>query len=970
MGTNGREKGAVIPGRHIFLWGSRQEREEYLGQYLVTAREQGLVPEQILLLTFYQESRNRLGQLLREVFTRRGAGCQSTTLHSFCMELLNREGYRIGLGDRPELMGGWQEFIVFKNLLPALTPRGYDPMLWGRNGFIRHILGFFNHLQGQGITAEKLQQKLTPSSHPQLLDLAAAYTYYDDFCRQEGYLPLAAVAPAALRLFKEYPELKEQVRGDRRLLIVADLDHMEPVQRELLRLLVGTFPAALGLAYKNSPRAAGLAAGELVVEGREGGRPLVARECENWEEEAWAVAGELGRLLAAGEVEPSEAAIFLGDPSHRQAYARVLAAAGIPCRSGSGEELRRDPVLGFLLAYLEALEEPDDNDRQLRWLSSPLLGLDGVWLRRCYYQAQGWGQKLLDPLADSQIKELLEGFRGHLQELRAGTSSPLAVIEGLCSSHRLFTRYLDRLETGEGGQEALGILANLGKFLQLARECDRLSRLWGGEPGLKSFLEQIRGALPYLDTAVRAAAPGPGGVVLAPLRDAHRYSPRAAFLVGMAAGLYPPQRIPSSLLEEGGWTELQTLFPHLTLPAALDPHRFREEYRATLQQALVTGDRVWVSWARAYPGLEETGPSDLLLEELGEEGLEESSTDFPLAWPEPEPGAATAGRLGRFYLGQVGRLAPALLPRAREELAGLGIAPGQLPLPAGGGKEPVAGLDYYTPSAIKNYLACPRRYYYQNILGLDVPTSPRTLLGLVLHRVLEGFHRRYPSLAGVPVEEAWAFLQELLTRAFTEAEVVLGRGLLAALFRQEAAAICRAYLDRELAGWEEGCLARVEETLDFRFGGYRLRGRLDRLDQLPDGGWEIIDYKTGKDRTEGQRKREFLPREGEGPQDMQLIIYCLGARKRDLPLARLTWYQLRELLTGGRVERSLTLGEGKQALTPAELAEAEEILRAILAEMEAGEYPPAPREERVCRHCPFKFPCPGPGLEEEGGQDD
>ena len=303
----------------------------------------------------------------------------------------------------------------------------------------------------------------------------------------------------------------------------------------------------------------------------------------------------------------------------------------------------------------------------------------------------------------------------------------------------------------------------------------RLSRLWGGEPGLKSFLEQIRGALPYLDTAVRAAAPGPGGVVLAPLRDAHRYSPRAAFLVGMAAGLYPPQRIPSSLLEEGGWTELQTLFPHLTLPAALDPHRFREEYRATLQQALVTGDRVWVSWARAYPGLEETGPSDLLLEELGEEGLEESSTDFPLAWPEPEPGAATAGRLGRFYLGQVGRLAPAHLPRAREELAGLGIAPGQLPLPAGGGKEPVAGLDYYTPSAIKNYLACPRRYYYQNILGLDVPTSPRTLLGLVLHRVLEGFHRRYPSLAGVPVEEAWAFLQELLTRAFTEAEAVLGR---------------------------------------------------------------------------------------------------------------------------------------------------------------------------------------------------
>ena len=464
----------------------------------------------------------------------------------------------------------------------------------------------------------------------------------------------------------------------------------------------------------------------------------------------------------------------------------------------------------------------------------------------------------------------------------------------------------------------------------------------------------------------QGGSPRAGGCGPGPPAGCPPLQPPGRLSGGYGRGPLPSPAHPLLPPGRGGWTELQTLFPHLTLPAALDPHRFREEYRATLQQALVTGDRVWVSWARAYPGLEETGPSDLLLEELGEEGLEESSTDFPLAWPEPEPGAATAGRLGRFYLGQVGRLAPALLPRAREELAGLGIAPGQLPLPAGGGKEPVAGLDYYTPSAIKNYLACPRRYYYQNILGLDVPTSPRTLLGLVLHRVLEGFHRRYPSLAGVPVEEAWAFLQELLTRAFTEAEAVLGRGLLAALFRQEAAAICRAYLDRELAGWEEGCLARVEETLDFRFGGYRLRGRLDRLDQLPDGGWEIIDYKTGKDRTEGQRKREFLPREGEGPQDMQLIIYCLGARKRDLPLARLTWYQLRELLTGGRVERSLTLGEGKQALTPAELAEAEEILRAILAEMEAGEYPPGSPGGTGLPPLPLQVSLPRPRLRRGG----
>lgn len=970
MKKNERKWDKGLSGRQLFLWGNRQEKEEYLRRYLAAAREQGLGPEQILVLTFSRESRDRLGHILREAFPRRGAGGRPATLHSFCLELLNREGHRLGLGDKWELMAGWQEFIVLKNLLPSLTPGNYPPKLWSGNGFVRHLLGFFNYLQGQGITAEEVEQKVAAFSRPQLLDLAAAFTAYAHFCRQEGYLPLAAVAPAALRLLREHPGLREEVRGRRQLLIAADLEHLEPVQLELVRLLAGSFPAALGLAYKKSPRAAALAKGEPVVEGRQGEGKYGWREYDTWEEEAWAVAGEIGRLLAGGEVEPAEVAVFLGAPNLGQAYARVLAAAGIPCRSGTGEELRRDPVLGFLLAYLEALEAPADNDRQLRWLSSPLLGLDGVRLSRIYYQAQGRGQNLLELLAASEAKELVEGFWNHLRELRTGTLSPLAVIEGLCQAHRLFGRYLDRLAAGEGGQEALGVLANLREFYLLARECEKLCRLRGRTPGLEEFLSQIRGALPYLDTDIRAAAPGPGGVVIVPLRDAHLYSPRVAFLVGLAADLYPPQRIPSPLLDRGGWAELQDYFPQLALPAALEPRSFREEYRATLQQALAAGERVRVSWARAYPGLEETGPSDLFLDVMGEEEGEKSPGGTFWAWPEPAPGAATAGRLGRFYLGQVERLAPALLPRAREELAGLGLVPGKVPVPAGGGREAVAGPDYYTPAAIKTYLACPRRYYYRHILGLDPPAGPRARLGLVLHRVLEDFHRRFPTLAGVPGETARVYLEEALGRAWAEAEPALGRGLLAVLCRREAEAICRAYLERELAGWEGGRSTRVEETLDFTLGPYRLRGRLDRLDRLPGGGWEIIDYKTGRDKTEGERKREFLPREGERPRDLQLVIYCLGARARGLPLTRLTWYQLRELLTGGRVERSLSLGGGKQGLAPAELAAAEEILLSVLAEMEAGEYPPAPREERTCRDCPFKFPCPGPGSGEEGGQDD
>src|SRR5262249_60778111 len=71
-----------------------------------------------------------------------------------------------------------------------------------------------------------------------------------------------------------------------------------------------------------------------------------------------------------------------------------------------------------------------------------------------------------------------------------------------------------------------------------------------------------------------------------------------------------------------------------------------------------------------------------------------------------------------------------------------------------------------------------------------------------------------------------------------------------------------------------------ERGFQFRMGAHTLRGRVDRVDRLPDGGYELIDYKTGRPRTASQLR-----------EDVQLSLYAVGAREAwDLEASRQSYH--------------------------------------------------------------------------------
>ena len=74
--------------------------------------------------------------------------------------------------------------------------------------------------------------------------------------------------------------------------------------------------------------------------------------------------------------------------------------------------------------------------------------------------------------------------------------------------------------------------------------------------------------------------------------------------------------------------------------------------------------------------------------------------------------------------------------------------------------------------------------------------------------------------------------------------------------------------------WERETRRRVgepvwlERKFDFQVGDHHVRGRVDRVDRLPGGGYELIDYKTGERKTEDDLER-----------DLQLALYRIAARE-------------------------------------------------------------------------------------------
>jgi DNA helicase II / ATP-dependent DNA helicase PcrA len=163
-------------------------------------------------------------------------------------------------------------------------------------------------------------------------------------------------------------------------------------------------------------------------------------------------------------------------------------------------------------------------------------------------------------------------------------------------------------------------------------------------------------------------------------------------------------------------------------------------------------------------------------------------------------------------------------------------------------------------SDIDTYRTCPLKYKFARVFRIPQEPTINQRFGIVVHQVLERFHARSPEGLSGSLPELLGLLDAGWRRGgFGDSEEE--RQL-----RGKAASALTRYHARFQS--EDAEPMWFERAFSFRLGPHLLRGRVDRVDRLPGGEYELIDYKTGRPKSRGQLV-----------DDVQLSLYAVGARE-------------------------------------------------------------------------------------------
>ncbi|HUP20045.1 MAG TPA: PD-(D/E)XK nuclease family protein, partial [Gemmatimonadota bacterium] len=267
---------------------------------------------------------------------------------------------------------------------------------------------------------------------------------------------------------------------------------------------------------------------------------------------------------------------------------------------------------------------------------------------------------------------------------------------------------------------------------------------------------------------------------------------------------------------------------------------------------------------------------------------------------------------------------------------------------------------------LETFRQCPHKFFQQYVLRLEPPEESRLeaearAIGAAVHAALRILMEDPAGAAAPPsrarIDAALAAAEAEVDRV-ERGEADVWRSLLA-----RAAAYIDRYFQRLPAG--DGALSPEAFEAEFglgeggapgvaietTLGAVLLRGRIDRLDRDPATGvLRVVDYKY----SESQRQKEAVDPARCGVDRFQLWSYYLGARSW---AAREGWDEPPGVV--GEVhcvrERKAKVVLAAEASPPA--AKVAAAIAAAVEAAAAGDFDPAPLDEKRCAWCDYRRSC-------------
>lgn len=167
-------------------------------------------------------------------------------------------------------------------------------------------------------------------------------------------------------------------------------------------------------------------------------------------------------------------------------------------------------------------------------------------------------------------------------------------------------------------------------------------------------------------------------------------------------------------------------------------------------------------------------------------------------------------------------------------------------------------------TALRDYLACPFRFYLKHLVGMGVPEPDRREMnardfGSITHLVVEIWgndpeKRRLTDREKIAASLS-ATLDELMLREFGKNPPLAFRIQTHAI-RQRLEWFACVQAETAAGGWE---IMEIESKFTIPSGAFTISGKIDRIDRHRETGQiRVIDYKTGKaDHVEASHRRKI-----------------------------------------------------------------------------------------------------------------
>jgi DNA helicase-2/ATP-dependent DNA helicase PcrA len=841
---------------------------------------------EILALTFTDKAAGEMQERVDILVPYGYTDIWISTFHAFGDRLLRENALVTGLNPDFKVLTRPEAVVFFREHLFEFALSYYRP-LSDPTRFIEALISLFSRAKDEDISpreyidyartliskAEQEPQDLALQEEArQQMEVARAYAQYQELLAKEGLVDFGNQFYLALQLLREHPLILKKYQEQFKYILVDEFQDTNFAQYQLAKILSGNstnitvtgdddqciyrfrgaaysnllnfikdfsgarqvnitknyrstqniLDSAYRLIQHNNPERFEVKANidkRLIGLSKESNPPQHLHFDTN-STEADNVAKIIKGKVGIGNFKYRDFAILVRSNSDAQSFLQALNMQDIPWQFSGNQGLYSREEVKLCINFLRAVANPSDSLSLYYLVSSEVYALSLSDLGLCAHYAKRRNKALYLVLGEldniPELQDISDESKSKIENILADLKKFLKISREQTTGRLLYsflteTGFLKRL-TQNPSLENETKIQNLAKFFNIVRDFELVAQ----EDRVMSFVN-------YLNLLIEAGDDPPtveadldcDAVNVLTIHKAKGLEFRVVFLVSLVEGRFPwPHRrqaleLPDVLIKE-------------VLPSG-DSH-IQEERRLFYVGMTRAKEELYLTSAADYGGRRLRRVSQFVLEAQGKEANE-------------------FDKKKSSALETIERFAP------QKESS--------QPKITGTPKGKLISLSYYH---MDDYLTCPLKYKYVNILRVPIMEHHTVIYGRTMHESVTKYFQF--KMAGKKMSTADllnAFKESFDPQGFLDEKHQQER------FRIGQEALIKFFNEEEKRDSQP---MYIEKEFSFILGDNKITGRFDRID-LEENGAVIMDFKTSEIKTQKEANKRTK-------ESMQLSLYSLA----------------------------------------------------------------------------------------------